>query len=85
MIPAPFQYHKPASVAEAAEHLAAQGAELCPWVPPDIPEALDIYYQLVGADGGMDVTRLLKNSQVHPHLKRLVQGPVSPGNNPLSP
>ncbi|MFP6670496.1 MAG: amidase family protein [Pirellulaceae bacterium] len=62
------------AVGEAAEHLAAQGAELCPWVPPDIPEALDIYYQLLGADGGMDVARLLKNSQVHPHLKRLVQG-----------
>ena len=62
------------AVAEAAEHLAAQGAELCPWVPPDIPEALDIYYQLVGADGGMDVTRLLKNSRLHPHLRRLVQG-----------
>ena len=61
-------------VAEAAEQLAAQGAEICPWVPPDIPEALDTYYQLVGADGGLDVRRLLKNSQVHPHLKRLVQG-----------
>lgn len=61
-------------VSEAADKLAAQGAEICPWVPPDIPEALDTYYQVVGADGGMDVTRLLKNSEVHPHLKRLVQG-----------
>ncbi len=61
-------------VREAAEQLAAQGAEICEWVPPEIPKALDVYYQLVGADGGMDVRNLLKNSQVHPHLKRLLQG-----------
>lgn len=61
-------------VDQAAEQLAREGAEICPWTPPDIPEALEVYYQLVGADGGTDVTRLLRGSEVHPHLARLVRG-----------
>ena len=62
------------AVDEAAEHLRAQGAEVCSWVPPDISQALDVYYRLVSADGGNDVTQMLSTSQVHPDLLRLVRG-----------
>ena len=62
------------AVDEGAEHLAARGAEICPWVPPDIPQVIDTYFQLVAADGGMDVRRLLQGSQINPHLLRLVRG-----------
>ena len=61
------------AVKEAAEALAGLGVEVCEWRPPDIPEALDVYYQLVGADGGRDVTELLRGSKRHPHLQRLVR------------
>ena len=40
------------AVDEARVALESQGHELVPFSPPDVPKAIELYYSLVGADGG---------------------------------
>jgi fatty acid amide hydrolase len=50
------------AVREAAEALRSAGVEVVPFQPPDIHEAMRIYFGLIGADGGADFRRMLGRS-----------------------
>lgn len=50
------------AVEEAAQALSLAGAQVEPFEPPDVNEALDIYFGLIGADGGADFRRMLGDS-----------------------
>lgn len=59
-------------VREAAEALRLLGARVEPFVPPEIAEAMRLYFGLISADGGADVLRLLGDSPVHWQVRRLL-------------
>ena len=51
-------------VREAAEMLAAAGARVTAWTPPDIDEAIDLYFGLMTADGGRGLGSLARGQKV---------------------
>jgi Asp-tRNA(Asn)/Glu-tRNA(Gln) amidotransferase A subunit family amidase len=51
-------------VREAAQMLAAAGARVTPWTPPDIDEALDLYYGLMTADRGRGLGALTRGEKI---------------------
>lgn len=50
------------AVEESAAALRALGAQVVNFHPPDVPRAVDLFFQLTSADGGADVLRLLGDS-----------------------
>jgi fatty acid amide hydrolase len=60
------------AVEEAAEILQARGAEVEAFQPPDVGEAIDLYFSLVSADRGSNLKRLLRGSEVDPNVRRLL-------------
>ena len=46
------------AVTEAADALRAKGAEVEPFVPLDVPRAVELFFGLMSADGGADAQRV---------------------------
>jgi fatty acid amide hydrolase len=47
------------AVAEAADMLRSRGAQVTAWSPPDVPEALRLFYEIMTADGGKWINQAL--------------------------
>jgi fatty acid amide hydrolase len=61
------------AVDEAKNLLAAAGAEVVPFSPPDLAEAARIYLGIVTADGGAGIRRTLGSDPVDPRLAPLTR------------
>ncbi len=61
------------AVGEAAGALRAAGAEVSEWSPPDVSDAMDMFFGLLGADGGQSSRRLVKGDELTPQVKGLIQ------------
>lgn len=61
------------AVREARDVLAAEGAELVPFVPPRIAEIMDVAHALFAADGGRSLAKRLRGSPVDPRNQPYVQ------------
>lgn len=61
------------AVREAAEALRQAGADVRPFQPPDIGEAMRIYFGLIGADGGADFRRMLGPSRCDAQVAELLR------------
>lgn len=66
------------AVREAALSLEKRGAIVQEWTPPDLLKALQLYFQLYGADGGVTSKRQLGNSKTLPQLKQTLQTMSTP-------
>jgi len=60
------------AVLEAADALRAAGAQVESFAPPDIHEAMQLYFSLLSADGGATARRLLEHDPVNPEVRYLV-------------
>jgi fatty acid amide hydrolase len=60
------------AVAEAADVLRQLGAHVEASVPPEIPLAVQLFFNLVSADGAADVTRILGRSKRDWRINRLI-------------
>jgi fatty acid amide hydrolase len=61
------------AVLEAADALRAAGAQVESFTPPDIHEAMHLYFSLLSADGGDTARRLLDHDPVHPEVRYLTR------------
>ena len=61
------------AVAEAKDALAARGHELVSFTPPDVKRAMELYYSIVGADGGSTLRDALRYDIKDPAIKHIVQ------------
>jgi fatty acid amide hydrolase len=61
------------AVRESAEALRGSGAEVLEWSPPEIGEALHLYFALLSGDGGMGVRRQLQRGEYDPRIKVLTR------------
>ncbi len=61
------------AVLEAADALRGAGAIVRPFQPPDIQEAMRVYFGLIGADGGADFRRMLGNSDCDAQVAQLLR------------
>ncbi|HWT07341.1 MAG TPA: amidase family protein, partial [Xanthomonadales bacterium] len=59
-------------VREAAEMLTAAGARVTTWTPPDIDEAIDLYFGLLTADGGRGLGTLARGQKIDPTIAPLM-------------
>ena len=60
-------------VTEAAAALAARGATVEEFVPPDVPEAMELFFGLMSAAGSGWARRLLAADPVQPRLQELLR------------
>jgi fatty acid amide hydrolase len=60
------------AVREAADTLRERGVEVVAFSPPDVAEALAIFYGLFGADGGAEWRAQLDKGEVDPRLSDLL-------------
>jgi fatty acid amide hydrolase len=60
------------AVRAAAATLSDQGVRVVPFSPPDVPEALTVFYGLFGADGGAEWRKLLDGGDADPRIKDLL-------------
>lgn len=58
---------------EAAAALRERGAVVESWTPPSTTEAMNLYFGLMGADGGADAQRIVNGSQLDWRLRRLLR------------
>lgn len=59
------------AVREAAQALEEQGA-IIDWLkPPRIAELIELYYSIVGSEGGVEATRMLRGSKVDHRVDRM--------------
>jgi fatty acid amide hydrolase len=61
------------AVTEAAGVLAGQGAQVVEWQPPAVPQAVDIFFGILSADGGAGARQALAGSKVDPRIGQLVR------------
>ncbi len=61
------------AVHEAAAALQARGVVVEQWTPPDVPEGMDLFVSLLGADGGAWGRRLLKGDKRTRQIAGLLQ------------
>ena len=59
-------------VREAAEMLTAAGARVTTWTPPDIDEAIDLFFGLLTADGGRGLGTLSRGQKIDPTIAPLM-------------
>jgi fatty acid amide hydrolase len=60
------------AVREAAQALEQLGATIV-WIkPPRIVEMIELYYSIVGSDGGVDASRMLRGSKVDHRVARML-------------
>lgn len=60
------------AVREAAQALEEQGATILWLKPPRIAELIELYYSIVGSDGGEEGARMLRGSKVDHRVSRMV-------------
>ncbi len=60
-------------VRDAADILRAQGATVFETEPPDVEQAMRVYFGLVSADGGDSLRRLLAGSEVDVRVRKLLK------------
>jgi fatty acid amide hydrolase len=60
------------AVEEAAGILRGRGAVVQRFRPPDVGEAIDLYFSLVSCDRGRNLKRLLAGSEIDPNVRRLL-------------
>ncbi|HLJ80865.1 MAG TPA: amidase [Ktedonobacterales bacterium] len=60
------------AVVEAAGILAGQGARVTEWRPPDVPQAMDIFFGVLSADGGRGAKDAMRGSKKDPRIAQLV-------------
>ena len=61
------------AVREAATALEKRGAIIEEFQPPHVPELVEIYYSLLGADGGADARELIGESRLDWRVKRMLR------------
>ncbi len=61
------------AVVEAAGVLAGLGAQVVEWRPPEVPQAIDIFFGVLSADGGRGARQALAGSKVDPRIGQLIQ------------
>ncbi len=61
------------AVEEAAAALNAKGAVVESFDPPDVDEAMRLYFGLITADGGADLCRLLSGSCTDRRIRRMIR------------
>ncbi|PWT70964.1 MAG: amidase [Chloroflexi bacterium] len=61
------------AVTEAAGVLAGKGAQVALWHPPAVPEAADLFFGILSADGAQGAGKLLAGNKVDPRLAQLVR------------
>jgi fatty acid amide hydrolase len=61
------------AVTEAAGVLAGRGAQVVLWHPPAVPEAADLFFGILSADGAEGAGKMLAGNKVDPRLARLVR------------
>lgn len=61
------------AVQESAEALRARGVQVEQWSPPDVAEAIRLYFGLATADGGALFRIALKGNQIAPQIAGLMQ------------
>lgn len=54
------------AIKEAVEALAGRGAQIVEWNPPDIGEAMQLFFGILSADGGAGFKRMLGKGKVDP-------------------
>jgi len=67
------------SIHEAADHLAALGAKVVRYVPPDGWALVDLYFGALTADGGAAVIQHLTHQPPTAHLRTMLQLAKTPG------
>jgi fatty acid amide hydrolase len=60
------------AVREAAAMLAAAGARVTTWTPPDTGAAVDLYFGLLTADGGRGLGALARGNKIDPTIAPLM-------------
>ena len=60
------------AVVEAAGMLAGRGAQVVEWQPPNVSAAVDLFYGLLGTDGGKGYREILGKNKKDPRVARLV-------------
>ena len=60
------------AVREAAEVLRSRGAEVQPWTPPRVSEAVDLYYRIMSSDSGNLLRSLLAEDAATPQLAAIL-------------
>lgn len=60
------------AVIEAAGMLAGRGAQVVEWQPPDTALAVDLFFGLLGADGGTSYREIIGKNKMDPRVARLV-------------
>ena len=66
------------AVRDAARMLADAGAQLCDWQPPDIGEAIVLFYGILAADGGRGFKRALGSNPRDPRVKEIEMAASTP-------
>jgi fatty acid amide hydrolase len=61
------------AVTEAAGVLAGRGAQVVLWHPPVVPEAADLFFGILSADGADGARKVLAGNKVDPRLAQLVR------------
>jgi fatty acid amide hydrolase len=61
------------SVDLAAEALRRRGAIVEPFAPPDVHQAMRLYFHLISADGAADGMRMLGDSPKEPQVRQLIR------------
>ena len=67
------------AVNEAADALRRQGAHVEPFQPPDIADAMGLYFGLMSADGTADAVRTLGHGRRDWRIQRMIRLGKSPG------
>lgn len=60
------------AVREAAQALQARGANIVWMKPPRLVEMIELYYAIVGSDGGIDARRMVRGSKVDHRVARML-------------
>lgn len=60
-------------VEEAANMLRAAGAEVEHWTPPDVSQAVRLYFSILTADGAMSIRRALGPDKAMPQIRGILQ------------
>lgn len=60
------------AVIDAAGMLAGRGAQVLEWRPPDVLQAVDLFYGLLSSDGGATLGAILRGTQKDPRIAQLI-------------
>jgi Asp-tRNA(Asn)/Glu-tRNA(Gln) amidotransferase A subunit family amidase len=60
------------AILEAAAVLRARGVTIESFQPPQIDEAMQLYFRLLSADGGAGSRKTLRGDEVHPEVRQLL-------------